>query len=74
MVNSDSKLKFPLHFVGNQRAVYLEGEAFFEVTSDSLKPFVVKTAEVNVKVLGTSFNVMNYTDEAKVEVALLKGK
>lgn len=73
-LNSDSKLKFPLHFVGNQRAVYLEGEAFFEVTSDSLKPFVVKTAEVNVKVLGTSFNVMNYTDEAKVEVALLKGK
>ena len=73
-LNSDSKLKFPLHFVGNQRAVYLEGEAFFEVTSDSLKPFVVKTAEANVKVLGTSFNVMNYTDEAKVEVALLKGK
>ncbi len=73
-LNSDSKLKFLLHFVGNQRAVYLEGEAFFEVTSDSLKPFVVKTAEANVKVLGTSFNVMNYTDEAKVEVALLKGK
>ena len=60
-LNSDSKLKFPLHFVGNQRAVYLEGEAFFEVTSDSLKPFVVKTAEANVKVLGTSFNVMNFT-------------
>ena len=38
------------------------------MTSDSLKPFVVKTAEANVKVLGTSFNVMNYTDEAKVEV------
>ena len=34
----------------------------------------MKTAEANVKVLGTSFNVMNYTDEAKVEVALLKGK
>ena len=73
-LNAGSSLKYPETFSNGERRVYLEGEAFFEVSSDSLKPFVVKTAEANVKVLGTSFNVMNYKDEAKVEVALLKGK
>ena len=72
-LNSDSKLKFPLHFVGNQRAVYLEGEAFFEVTSDSLKPFVVKTEQLDIKVLGTSFNMKSYPSETQ-QVTLVQGK
>ena len=73
-LNSDTELKFPSGFKKNVREVYLKGEAFFEVTSDSLHPFVVRTGEANIRVLGTSFNVMNYMDEQQVEVALQHGK
>lgn len=73
-LNSESELKFPTRFTGEVREVYLKGEAFFEVASDAARPFIVKTAEADVKVLGTSFNVMNYEDVARVEVALESGK
>lgn len=73
-LNSDSELKFPVRFTGNSREVYLKGEAFFEVVSDSLHPFSVKAGEAEIKVMGTAFNVMNYADENRLEVALQKGK
>lgn len=73
-LNSESELKFPVHFKGNIREVYLKGEAFFEVVSDSAHPFIVRTGEADVKVTGTSFNVMNYADEKRLEVALQKGE
>lgn len=73
-LNSGSELKFPARFTGNVREVYLKGEAYFEVVSDSLHPFSVKAGEADIKVMGTSFNVMNYADEKRLEVALKKGK
>ena len=73
-LNSDSELKFPAHFTGNTREVYLNGEAFFEVVSDSLHPFIVRTGEADIRVTGTSFNVINYAGDKRLEVALQKGK
>ena len=73
-LNSDSELKFPVRFHGNFREVYLKGEAFFEVKSNPEQPFVVRMGEADIRVLGTSFNVMNYEDENRVEVALQTGK
>ena len=52
----------------------MKGEAFFEVKSNPEQPFVVRMGEADIRVLGTSFNVMNYEDENRVEVALQTGK
>ena len=56
-LNSESRLRFPTRFEGKERRVYLEGEGYFEVARDSAKPFIVEAKEVDVRVLGTSFNV-----------------
>lgn len=72
-MNSDSELKFPVRFAGEKREVFLEGEAFFEVAPDRLHPFVVKTNDIRVEVLGTSFNIKAYRDEAEVEATLFTG-
>lgn len=72
-LNADSKLTFPNEFSSASREVVLEGEAFFEVRKDTLKPFIVKTNGLSMHVLGTSFNVKAYVGE-DIEVALLTGK
>lgn len=73
-LNSGSELKFPVRFAGNVREVYLKGEAFFEVVSDSLHPFSVKAGEAEIKVVGTAFNVMNYADEDRLGGGFAKRK
>ena len=73
-LNSESRLRFPTRFEGKERRVYLEGEGYFEVARDSAKPFIVEAKEVDVRVLGTSFNVMSYDDEFASSVTLLSGK
>lgn len=73
-LNSDTKIKYPGNFENDQRDVYLEGEAFFEVTKNAHRPFVVHTAGMNVKVLGTKFNVKAYPDEKNIEASLFEGK
>lgn len=73
-LNSQSKIKYPVIFNGMTREVYLEGEAYFEVAKDSLHPFCINAGNgVGVEVLGTSFNVKNYTDENLVETVLEEG-
>lgn len=72
-LNADTRLKYPLQFVGSIREVELEGEAYFEVKSDPKKPFIVHTAKENVQVLGTRFNVNSYQDENTSKVSLLEG-
>ena len=72
-LNSDSRLKYPEVFVGSLREVFLEGEAYFEVAADSLKPFVVNADEVAVTVLGTRFNVATYAERRGVETTLVAG-
>ena len=73
-INSDSELEFPNRFGEDIREVKLKGEAYFEVTSDSRKPFYVLAGETKVHVLGTAFNVSAYREDRQTEVALLRGK
>lgn len=73
-LNSDTKIKYPGNFSKDQRDVYLDGEAFFEVSKNPHQPFVVHTSGVNVKVLGTKFNVKAYADENQIETSLFEGK
>ncbi len=73
-LNSGTTLKYPSAFNNAKREVFLEGEAFFEVQQKSNKiPFIVKTSEINIKVLGTSFNVMAYPDEETIETTVVEG-
>ena len=73
-LNAETKLKFPTIFKGDQRVVELEGEAYFEVRKDEAHPFIVKTVSMNVRVLGTSFNVRSYVNEHDVTATLVEGK
>jgi transmembrane sensor len=73
-LNSGSELQFPTSFTGALREVKLKGEAFFEVTKNEKQPFRVNANELKVDVLGTSFNVVSYDDEAQAEVILVEGK
>lgn len=61
-LNADSKLKFPEQFRGPRRFVELSGEAYFEVTHDEMRPFVVHSDNIDVKVLGTEFCIRSYRD------------
>jgi transmembrane sensor len=69
-----STLKYPTTFSGNQRVVVLKGEAFFNISRDTLKPFVVYANETITKVLGTSFKISAFEGEEKVEVDVISGK
>lgn len=73
-MNSESKLKYPVHFIGDKRVVKLDGEAYFEVAHDKEHPFIVVTEQLDVTVLGTGFNVMAYKGDARTEVTLVNGK
>ncbi|RXQ90950.1 DUF4974 domain-containing protein [Ancylomarina salipaludis] len=73
-LNSETRLKFPVRFANNRREVILEGEAFFEVTKNARAPFIVKTGPMDIEVLGTSFNVSAYKDEANIQTTLVEGK
>ena len=72
-VNADSRLKYPVQFVGKERKVFLEGEAYFIVAKDSL-PFMVSTSRGDVRVLGTTFNVKSYDEEVAMQATLVEGK
>lgn len=73
-LNSGSKLLVPDKFTQTSRSVELIGEGFFEVKKDAERPFIVKSGNLNVKVLGTSFNVRSYPNEASAKVAVRTGK
>ena len=72
-LNAKSKLVYPSRFEGKSRNVTVEGEAFFKVAKDSVKPFIVSAGEVEMKVLGTQFNVYSYPETGYVETSLLEG-
>lgn len=72
-INSQSKFTYPVVFVGGERIVELDGEAYFDVKKDSLRPFLIKMDDVMIKVLGTSFNVKAYHDEKEVVATLVEG-
>lgn len=72
-LNAESSLRYPTSFE-TQRAVYLQGEAYFEVERDTLKPFKVRTEQVTTEVLGTSFNVNFTLKDSTVQIAVTSGK
>ena len=74
MVNSGSILLYPENFAGNKRSVYLNGEAKFTVKHDEKKPFIVKTSDMDVEVLGTVFYVSSYADNEQTMTTLASGK
>ena len=63
-LNAESELKYPVHFVGDSREVFLRGEAYFDVAKCEGKKFIVHSGAAQVTVLGTEFNVKNYEDGA----------
>jgi transmembrane sensor len=72
-LNSHSTLYFPTAFQGKERIVKLTGEGYFEVAKNSQMPFKVQVNNTEVKVLGTHFNIMAYTDEPFIRTTLLEG-
>lgn len=73
-LNSDSEIRFPVKFGKGKRDVFLRGEAFFVVTKDASRPFVVNANDkMSVEVLGTQFNLQAYPDDAFVETTLNEG-
>lgn len=74
-LNSESVLRYPQTFAGNERHVYLSGEAYFEVSHCPEQPFIVYLNEgEKIKVLGTSFNIQAYRDEKEIYTTLVEGK
>jgi ferric-dicitrate binding protein FerR (iron transport regulator) len=74
ILNSESSIKYAKPFGKNQRIVELEGEAFFHVTPDKARPFVVKTVTMKTKVVGTSFNIKAYSTDNTISVAVRSGQ
>ncbi|MBE8725048.1 FecR family protein [Flavobacterium hungaricum] len=73
-LNSGTTLKYPVKFItGENRQVFLDGEAFFDVAKDKKHPFIVNVDELNVRVLGTHFNVSNYPEDPATDVVLVEG-
>lgn len=72
-LNANSEFKYPTDFSNENRTVYLDGEAYFEVSKDENKPFIVKTSKGDVRVTGTSFNVEAYSRFDSFKTSLFKG-
>ena len=71
-LNAETQLRYPVAFTGTERRVELTGEAYFEVSKDATRPFIVRANGVDVRVLGTSFNVAAYG--AEVVTTLVEGR
>lgn len=72
-LNAGSRINYEKNFGATQRAVTLTGEAFFDVAPNASKPFVIHTARIDIRVLGTSFNVKSYPTDKTTETTLIHG-
>jgi len=73
-LNAGSSLQYPVEFLKNQnRHITVSGEIYLEVTRDSLRPFVANANNINVRVLGTKFNISAYPEDRRTEVVLVEG-
>ncbi|MDO5977433.1 FecR family protein [Flavivirga spongiicola] len=73
-LNAGTTLKYPVKFLnGKYRKVFLKGEAYFEIAKDAKHPFIVNTNDINVRALGTQFNVSSYTDDQNINTVLVEG-
>lgn len=73
LLNSGTSITYPALFFPGERMVNLSGEAFFEVSSDTENPFIVKAGKIEVKATGTAFNVDAYSDGNEINVTLVEG-
>ena len=73
-LNAGTKLTYPIAFVGKERRVHLEGDGYFEVKRDENKPFIVEIKGMEVKVLGTSFNLRSFAADNRSTATLISGK
>ena len=72
-VNAGTKVVYPNQFEGKTREIYVEGEIYIDVKRDESKPFIVRTSEFDIRVLGTAFNVNAYKGMERAEVVLVRG-
>lgn len=73
-LNAGTSLKYPVKFInGENRQVFLNGEAYFSVAKDVSHPFIVNADEVNIRVLGTQFNVSSYPEDSQISTVLIEG-
>ena len=72
-MNAGSSLRYPVAFSDSTRQVFLEGEAYFDVSHNG-KPFIVSCDKMDVRVLGTSFNISSYSDDSEIRTTLVEGK
>jgi transmembrane sensor len=72
-LNAASSITYPTSFTTNNREVTISGEAYFEVSTNKSKPFIVKTNKDIITVLGTSFNINAYPDETSIKTSLING-
>ena len=74
-LNAGSSIRYPVRFLeGNERRVFLTGEAFFDVSSDKQHPFIVSTSQMDVTVTGTRFNVAAYPEDEYINTVLVAGE
>ncbi|MCL2561242.1 MAG: FecR domain-containing protein [Rikenellaceae bacterium] len=73
-LNSDTRLRYPTRFTGQVREIYVEGEAYLEVAHDPARPFIVRTSDATIEVLGTAFNVSAYPSDRATTTTLVSGK
>lgn len=73
-LNSGTTIRYPEQFGKNSRSVFISGEAYFEVAKIPSKPFTINTSDMKVEVLGTSFNLIAYKEDAATSVTLVEGK
>jgi ferric-dicitrate binding protein FerR (iron transport regulator) len=72
-LNAASSLRYPTQFNGEERKVFLSGEAYFEVAKDAAHPFIVNAGNTDIRVLGTKFNVSSYPDDPRQKTTLAEG-
>ncbi len=72
-LNAGSQILYPRYFKGETREITLSGEAYFNVSKNPEKPFIIHTEQMDVKVLGTVFNVKAYPEDETTETALISG-
>ena len=72
-LNAGSRMAFPTKFTSKKRELFLEGEAYFEVAHNEKLPFIVRTGDIAVKVLGTRFNLSTFKTDNLTEIVLLEG-
>lgn len=73
-LNYGSRIKYPQHFMGESRSVSLTGEAYFEVARNPNKPFVVSVGHLNIRAVGTAFNVNAFAENEDIATTLVEGK